>query len=156
MVIPELAYLEIDPGKLILVLAKTGLTNEEIAIAMGMTPSKFGHLLAKYPDFRDALNDAKEDPNHKVEQSLFKRALGYSIKETTKKDGKPVQVVLKEMAPDPLSCIFWLKNRSPKRWRDVVEHKHSLRDRMDRAHGALAERSMLTAGGNGDGAEVGE
>jgi len=41
-----------------------------------------------------------------------------------------------------------LKNRSPKRWRDVIEHRHTLKDRMERAHDALAERSrgMLTSG----------
>jgi len=94
------------------------------------------------------LNDAKEDPNHRVEQSLFKRALGYQTKEIVHKDGKPVQVTIKEYAPDPVSCIFWLKNRSPKRWRDVVEMKHTLADRMSRAHDAIAERErgMITAG----------
>jgi hypothetical protein len=111
-------------------------------------------LLNKYPEFRELVNEAKEDSNHKVEQSLFKRALGYQTREIVHKDGKPVQVTIKEYAPDPISCIFWLKNRSPKRWRDVVEHKHSLKDRMERAHDAVAERSrgMITAGA-GEGME---
>jgi hypothetical protein len=137
-----------DASKLILVLAKAGLTNDEIAVSIGMTSNKFKSMLDKHPDFRELLNEAKEDPNHKVEQSLFKRALGYQVKEIVQKAGKPVQVTIKEFAPDPISCIFWLKNRSPKRWRDVVEHKHSLADRMGRAHEAVAERSrgMLTAG----------
>ena len=152
MVIPELAYTEMDASKLILVLAKAGLVNDEIAVAIGMTPSKFRTMLSKYPDFRDLLNEAKEDPNYKVEQSLFKRALGYQVKEIVQKAGKPVQVTIKEFAPDPVSCIFWLKNRSPKRWRDVIEHRHTLKDRMERAHDAVAERSrgMLTTE---DGAE---
>jgi len=148
MVIPELAYTEIDALKLVLVLAKAGLTNDEIAVSIGLTPNKFKGILASYPDFREMLNDAKEDPNHRVEQSLFKRALGYQTKEIVHKDGKPVQVTIKEYAPDPVSCIFWLKNRSPKRWRDVVEMKHTLADRMSRAHDAIAERErgMITAG----------
>jgi uncharacterized protein YktA (UPF0223 family) len=152
MVIPELAYTEMDAAKLILVLAKAGLTNDEIASAVGMTIDKFRYLLEKYPDFKELVDTAKEDPNHKVEQSLFKRALGYQVKEVVQKAGKPVQVTIKEFAPDPLSCIFWLKNRSPKRWRDVIEHRHTLKDRMERAHDAIAEqnRGMLTAG---DGAE---
>ena len=148
MIIPELAYTEMDASKLILVLAKSGLMNDEIAVAIGMTPGRFKNMLQKYPEFRDLVNEAKEDPNHQVEQSLFKRALGYQTKEIVHKDGKPVQVTIKEYAPDPVSCIFWLKNRSPKRWRDVVEHKHSLKDRMERAHDAVAERSrgMITGG----------
>jgi len=148
MIIPELAYTEMDASKLILVLAKAGLTNGEIAAAIGMAPSKFGTMLTKYPDFRELLNEAKEDPNYKVEQSLFKRALGYQVKEIVQKAGRPVQVTIKEFAPDPVSCIFWLKNRSPKRWRDVIEMRHTLADRMGRAHEAVAERSrgMLTEG----------
>lgn len=152
MEIPELAYTEIDLSKLILVLARTGLTNEEVAVAIGMTPSKFKHLLDKYPDFKDLYDTAKEDPNHKVEQSLFKRALGYQTREIVQKEGRPVQVTIKEYAPDPVSCIFWLKNRSPKRWRDVVEHRHTLKDRMERAHDALAERARGMIGA-GDGME---
>jgi hypothetical protein len=148
MIIPELAYTEMDASKLILIMAKAGLTNEEMAVAIGMTPSKFSHMLQKHPDFRELLNEAREDPNHKVEQSLFKRALGYQVKEIVQKAGKPVQVTIKEFAPDPVSCIFWLKNRSPKRWRDFVEMKHTLADRMGRAHDAIAERSrgMLSEG----------
>lgn len=155
MIIPELAYTEIDASKLILVLAKAGLVNDEIATAIGMTPSKFKSMLDKNPEFREILNEAKEDPNTKVEQSLFKRALGYQVKEIVQKAGKPVQVTIKEFAPDPVCCIFWLKNRSPKRWRDVIEMKHTLADRMGRAHEAVAERSrgMLT-GGDEEGAEA--
>lgn len=148
MTIPELAYTEIDATKVVLTMAQAGMTNEEIAIAIGMTPSRFQHLLKKYPDFREQLNESREEPNHKVEQSLFKRALGYQVKEIVQKAGKPVQVTIKEFAPDPVSCIFWLKNRSPKRWRDVIEMRHTLADRMGRAHEAVAERSrgMLMEG----------
>jgi len=146
--LPELENQEISLSKLILVLAKAGLTNEEIGIAIGMTGARFQHILNRNPDFRDLVNEAKEDPNHRVEQSLFKRALGFQTKEIKHKDGKPIEVTIKEFAPDPISCIFWLKNRSPKRWRDVIEHRHTLKDRMERAHDALAERSrgMLTSG----------
>jgi len=139
--LPDFNGHEIDLSKLILVLAGTGMTNQEIAVSIGLTLPKFNHLLAKHPDFRDLVNEAKEGPNHLVEQSLFKRALGFQTKEVKHKDGKPVEVTIKEFAPDPVSCIFWLKNRSPKRWRDVIEHRHSLRDRMDRAHTAISDRT---------------
>jgi hypothetical protein len=150
--VPELNHREVDLKKLVLVLAKAGLINDEIAVSIGMTPRQFDYLLEKYPDFREILNEAKEEPNHKVEQALFRRALGYTVKETVAKAGKPVQVTLKEIAPSELACIFWLKNRSPKRWRDVIEHKHSLRDRMDRAHDATdrASRARMIPDGNDD------
>jgi hypothetical protein len=154
MSIPELDLAQMDASKLVLVLAGAGLTNEEVAIAIGMTPNNFRKALDKNPDFKEIFDAAKEDPNHKVEQSLYKRALGYQTREIVQKAGKPVQVTIKEFAPDPVSCIFWLKNRSPKRWRDVVEHKHTLADRMSRAHEAIAERGRLSLT-SGDGNEVG-
>jgi hypothetical protein len=154
MSIPELDLAQMDASKLVLVLAGAGLTNEEVAIAIGMTPRNFRTALDKNPDFKEIFDAAKEDPNYKVEQSLYKRALGYQTREIVQKAGKPVQVTIKEFAPDPVSCIFWLKNRSPKRWRDVVEHKHTLADRMSRAHEAIAERGRLSLS-TGDGNEVG-
>jgi hypothetical protein len=130
-----------DPEELLLALAKAGFTNEELANAFGMSISQFGLLLSKYPDLKNRLEEAKEAPNFKVEQALFKRALGYPIRETVQEEGRAVKVIIKEIAPDPVSCIFWLKNRDPKKWRDVIEHKFSLRDRMDRAHDALSSPS---------------
>jgi hypothetical protein len=128
----------VDPREVMIALAKGGLINDEIAEFFGMTPSQFKLILEKNPELKDALDEAKDVPNFKVEQALFKRALGYPVRETVQEDGRPVKVTLKEIAPDPISCIFWLKNRDPKRWRDVIEHKFSLRDRMDRAHDAIS------------------
>ena len=118
-------------------LGQLGLVNEEIASVFGVTIDKFQEVLFFNPQLHDILNDAKEHPNRKVEASLFKRALGYSIKEIHKVEGKPVKVVIKEIAPDVLAEIFWLKNRDPKRWRDTLEVRHTLRDRMSHAHDAL-------------------
>lgn len=126
------------PEAILEALAKAGLTNDEIAATFGMSPDQFDGLLNRRPNLYDILQEAKSEPNYKVEKALFKRALGYKIKEVTKENGRPTKVVLKEIAPDPVSCIFWLKNRDPKKWRDVVEMKFSLRDRMDRAHSAIS------------------
>lgn len=126
-----------DPEQVMVMLAKAGYTNEEIANSFGMSIGQFNRLLANEPELKEKLDNAKDEPNFKVEGALFKRALGYKIKEVVQEDGKPVKVVLKEIAPDPVSCIFWLKNRDPKKWRDVIEHKFTLRDRMDRAHDAI-------------------
>jgi hypothetical protein len=128
----------LDPEVVMVMLAKAGYINEDIADSFGMSMGQFNRLLRINPDLKDKLDAAKNDPNSKVEGALFKRALGYKIQEVVKENGKPIKVVLKEIAPDPVSCIFWLKNRDPKRWRDVLEHKFTLRDRMDRAHDAIS------------------
>jgi len=143
---PELPW--IDPKEILLIMTRAGYTNEEIASAFGMTARQLDTLLNKDPLLRRDMDEAKEEPNFKVEQALFKRALGYPIREVVEEDGRPTKVVMKEIAPDPVSCIFWLKNRSPKKWRDVIEHKFTLRDRMERAHEALNDpnRPALTDG----------
>lgn len=125
--------------KLLVLLAKAGLNNEEIGEVLGMSANIFSSFLSQNPEVREIIEDAREEPNFRVEQSLFKRALGYKTKEIVKEDGKPVKVTIKEIAPDVVACIFWLKNRDPKRWRDVVEMKFSLRDRVERVNTALNE-----------------
>ncbi len=125
------------PEELLIRLAKLGLTNEEVAEVFGITLDQFRLILDKNPNLYDALQDAKEVPNRKVEASLYKRAIGFQTKEVHKVEGKPIKVVIKELAPDVVADIFWLKNRDPKRWRDTFEVTHTLRDRMDRAHQAL-------------------
>jgi len=132
--------LRVDPLDLLLYLAEAGLTNQQLAKAIGISPSQFSDFLKKNPDFWDKLDAAKEAPNRQVEKSLFRLAQGYPIREIHKIADKPVKVILKERAPDVTACIFWLKNRDPKRWRDVIDVNLSLRDRMARAYRAKGEK----------------
>jgi hypothetical protein len=126
-----------DPVKAMVALASAGWTNAELASFFGMSPDQFKDMLNRVEGLRDTLDEARDEPNRKVEGALFRKALGFRSKEITKEDGKPVKVVIKEVSPDAVACIFWLKNREPKRWRDVIEHSFSLRDRMDRAYTEL-------------------
>ena len=132
--------IRIDPLDLLLQLAGAGLTNDQLAKVMGLKPDQFSDFLKQNPDFWDKLDLAKEVPNRQVEGSLFRSAMGYTVRELHKVNGKPVKVVVKERAPDVTACIFWLKNRDPKRWRDVIDVNLSLRDRMDRAYRAKGDR----------------
>lgn len=132
--------IRVDPLDLLLYLAGAGLTNQQLAKAIGLSPSQFSDFLKKNPDFWDKLDAAKETPNRQVEQSLFRSAMGYATRELHKVAGKPVKVVLRERAPDVTACIFWLKNRDPKRWRDVIDVNLSLRDRMSRAYRAQEKK----------------
>ncbi len=144
----------LDTETILFSLGRAGLTNEEIAEVFGVSVHQFQDLLNKFPDLREVLERGKTEPNFQVEQALYKRALGYKIREVTQEDGKPVKVVLKEIAPDRIRCIFWLTNRDPKRWRDVIEMKFSLRDRADQAHEALSSpnRKLLPdKGGQSEG-----
>jgi hypothetical protein len=39
-----------------------------------------------------------------------------------------VTPLVKHYAPDPVACIFWLKNRRPDLWRDKVDHSLTGKD----------------------------
>ena len=99
-------------------LAITGKTEPQIAAAMGISLSTLKKWKSIYPDFSTAINDTKESADAHVVKSLYQRACGYTAYEDkVTKDGDVVSCRV-EIAPDVAACIFWLKNREPKTWRD--------------------------------------
>ncbi len=121
-------------------LAQSGLTWEEMSSVLGYRNVRDMYdWFRANPHLRAAAEKGRENPNRRVEASLFRRATGFQTREVVKSEGKPIRVTIKDLAPDPVSCIFWLKNRDPGRWRDVVQHEFTLRDRMDRANRALSD-----------------
>lgn len=115
-------------------LAQRGLTIEQMAEDLSVAPSTLKKWIAENEELSDAVKKGRSYADAQVEMSLYKRAIGYTVKEkhtvvTTGKDGKtmPAKVDIKEVeiAPDTTACIFWLKNRRPDIWRDRVENQIS-------------------------------
>ncbi len=111
-------------------LARRGLTVKEIAKEMEVSRSTLNLWVREHPEFSDALNQSRSEADAMVEDSLFRRAMGTTVKETRKivevdKSGQPEVVKVdtweKELPPDVAACIFWLKNRRPKSWRERPE-----------------------------------
>lgn len=104
--------------------ARRGLTDEQIAHNCGVDRATLARWKKRYTAIRDTLRTAKDVADTAVENALYKRAVGYEVKEVTQyrddKTGEMVtsKVVTKEIAPDPTSMIFWLKNRAPEYWKD--------------------------------------
>lgn len=108
--------------------ARNGLTDEQIAHNIGITTTTLYDWKKKYPQFAEAVKRGKEVVDIMVENALLKSALGYSYDEVVKErifdyeteTSKVVEVkrTTKEVAPNPTSLIFWLKNRQPEKWRD--------------------------------------
>jgi hypothetical protein len=109
-------------------LARKGLTNTEIADGIGVCPATLYTWQNEHPEFLEAIKRGKASADDEVEKSLYKRACGYDVIEE-----KPLNIggelliarVNVHIHPDPTSCIFWLKNRRPKEWRDKQEIQHS-------------------------------
>ena len=105
--------------------ARDGLTLEDIAHNMGMCRQTLVNWKAKNEKIRKALDDGKEVADRRVENALYKRALGYMVTETTitqsEKDGYKEVTISKHVPGDVTAQIYWLKNRKPKQWRDRQE-----------------------------------
>ena len=102
--------------------ARDGLIDEQIAQNMGITRSTLNDWKNKYADISNTIKRGKEVVDRQVENVLLKSAMGYTTSETTYQNVEgeliPVKVIKKEIAPNPVAMIFWLKNRKPENWRD--------------------------------------
>jgi hypothetical protein len=111
-------------------LCAFGATDRDLAKVFKVTESTVSKWKIDYPEFSEALKNAKAIVDAKVERSLFERAMGYSHPETKvfcNADGHVTTVdLVKVYPPDPTSMIFWLKNRRPELWRDKQEHDHNV------------------------------
>lgn len=109
--------------------ARNGLTDEQIANNIGINRTTLYAWKAKYTDFSNALKRGKEVIDIMVENALLKSAMGYKYDEVVKEriynpetgESEIVEVkrTTKDVAPNPTSLIFWLKNRRPADWRDT-------------------------------------
>jgi len=109
-------------------MAKTGLTDKQMAGELGITEKTLNNWKNAHEEFLLSLKRGKEEPDSKVEDALYQRALGYSHPEDKifNQNGVPLVVpTIKHYPPDPTAIIFWLKNRRPDKWRDKQEIEHS-------------------------------
>lgn len=104
-------------------LCKLGAIDQQLADFFDVSRQAIHDWKVKYPDFKEATEKGKKSADEQVIQSLFKRANGYEYDEKStaiSENGKSkdVKVVTKHVVADTTACIFWLKNRQPRLWRD--------------------------------------
>ena len=139
--------------------ARDGLTDEQIALKMGIGISTFYEWLNKFPDLSDAIKKGKAPVDIEVESALLKRALGYDYEEVITEveeipvgkgsDGqqiihqkKHIRKIKKHMPGETAAQIFWLKNRRPGRWRDKVESAPEVANELLQSLMELERRSQ--------------
>lgn len=84
------------------IIASLGLTDEEIAVILGISPRTLNYW-KKNPAFKNALKRGKLKADFQITKSLYEKA----------------------KAGDTTAIIFWLKNRRPDLWRDRQQVEHS-------------------------------
>ncbi|CAM0109260.1 terminase small subunit, partial [Vibrio phage 209E38-1] len=110
-------------------LCKKGFTDKDLADFFEVDESTINRWKDKYEDFCASIKSAKKYSDDLVVQSLYNRAIGYSLteerEESSNANGSKTVKVTKQIAGDTTAQIFWLKNRQPKEWRDKQETEHS-------------------------------
>lgn len=108
-------------------LARQGLTVEEIAKELEVAKKTIYNWMEEDEELLHALNEGRALADSKVEDALFRRAMGGITKETKKiiaysdkgeQSISKIEITEREVMPDATACIFWLKNRKPNCWRD--------------------------------------
>ncbi|MFV0587470.1 hypothetical protein [Bacteroides reticulotermitis] len=112
--------------------ARDGLTDKDIAANLGYSATYFCALKGKNKDVAEAIKSGRAPVDIIVENMIFKKAVGMSIKtqqavklrdviynsEGNKSVIERVEIVTltQEIPPDTTAGIFWLKNRKPDQW----------------------------------------
>lgn len=102
------------------VACKLGATDQDLAELFDVSRSTLSLWKIEFPEFSDALKDAKEVADVRVERALYQKAVGYSHPEDDIKmfEGQVIITpTIKHYPPDSTACIFWLKNRMPEQYR---------------------------------------
>jgi len=152
---------ELFPEQCYIACSQMGATQEDLAQLFGVSYNTIKGWMKRYPEFRDAFRKGKDEyDTDAVERKALLRATGYDFKKT--KTVKKRILVDKErmiykwmtvekhselhhIPPDPKSFIFWLRNRNPERWPDVllnrstvvgdkeqpIEHNHNHNHQLD-------------------------
>lgn len=130
-------------------LAALGATDREAAEFFDVDERTLHRWKHENSEFCQSLKVGKETADNRVEQSLYRRALGYShdaVKIMSYEGQVITEPFTEHYPPDTTAAIFWLKNRKPDQWRDKTEQdinlKGDLADRIAaarrRVHGKQA------------------
>ena len=125
------------PEKIVGLIKSDTYTIAEICRQVGITPKTYHQWVNDYPDFADAIEQAKDERMQamviEAKKSLMKKIQGYDVTETkvvtvpgTKKDekGNPKPIIKeqtttkKHIQADTAAIIFTLTNGDPEHWRN--------------------------------------
>lgn len=103
-------------------LCGLGATDAQMADFFEVSISTINLWKVKHPEFSESLTVPKDMANARVEQSLYRRAMGYEHDEVDIRvvNGEIVETpIRKYYPPDSTAMIFWLKNRDQENWREM-------------------------------------
>lgn len=109
-------------------LAALGATDREVAEFFEVSEATVHRWKHQHLEFCESLKVGKEAADERVEQSLYRKAVGYTFdsEKVFQFQGAIIRTATVEhVPPDTTAAIFWLKNRKSEEWRDAKEHNVS-------------------------------
>ena len=104
-----------------------GMTDFQVAQELKISERTLYRWFVEYPALRQAVQASKEVADHRVERSLYHRAVGYT-RQAVKifcHMGAPVVVPYDEHVPPDVGAItMWLTNRHGAKWKSKQSHEH--------------------------------
>ncbi len=133
---------------------KLGATDKEVATLLDINEDTFHEWKKKHPKFSEFVKKCKTITDSDMEQSLRKRAMGCTTKETKvirrfDKDKDSMELyeeseVVKEHAPDTKAIERWLFNRNPDRWKNKQEVLNTTLDDEGKEVGVNVDYSKIS------------
>ena len=99
-----------------------GATNDELAGFFHVAPSTLDRWIAERADFGEAVRRGRDVADSRVARGLYDRAVGYdrTIERSVLVGGKLEAVTSTvHYPPNVQACVFWLRNRRRRVWRDA-------------------------------------
>lgn len=112
-------------------LCLLGARDIDLAGCFGVHVDTIQEWKKVHPEFSDAIARGKHRADSHIACALYERAKGAEWKEEMAvkyKTGKGTQeavrviTVTRRAPPDTQACVFWLKNRQRKAWKDKVDY----------------------------------
>ena len=114
--------------------ARDGLTDAQICELLNVATVTFIKYKKEKTELINALRITKGIADLRIENSLYKRALGFEYNEETTEfvnngEGKAIvktkRVTKKYIPPDTRAADIWLRNRKPIEWREKLHIEHA-------------------------------
>lgn len=118
-------------------LCLIGLTDKQIADILDISEQSFNVWKKKHPKLVESIKAGKDQADAEVALALYKRATGYSHRDTKAQwvqdetGGRwEYADLIREYPPDTQAASLWLRNRKSLFWRDKQEIEHGASDSL--------------------------
>jgi hypothetical protein len=121
-----------------------GAATEDLAGLFDVHRNTITNWMTEFPAFKAAVREGRDVADANIAERLYQRGMGYerpAVKFFQTADGVERIDYTEHLAPDTAACVFWLRNRRRKHWREKIEIERTGIDELLAALEAAGERA---------------